>query len=151
MVTVTELAISEQVRHVAEIAAQRAWHFEQVDEIRFYICLPARDGTHYGVLVECDRFLEQPPAFHWYNRETKQCDEPADTPCGSGYFYSSGRICAPWNRLAYKQIDPQGPHSDWQLANWRTNEKTGGTTTLAAMVLRIYIELNGRHYAGRMK
>lgn len=150
MLTVTELAISEQVCHVAEIAAQRGWRFERLDDIRFFICLPSRDGTDYGVLVDCDRFLEQPPAFHWYNPGTRACDQPADTPSGSGYLHSSGRICAPWNRLAYKQIDPKGPHSDWQLANWRTNGKTGGTTTLAAMVLRIYTELCGRNYVGRM-
>ena len=150
VVTVTDLALDEQIRHVAEIAEQRGWPFERLGEVRFSICLPARDGTDYCVLVECDRFLDQPPAFHWFNTGTTQRDQPADTPTGGGYFHSSGRICAPWNRLAYAQVDPKGPHSDWQLANWQTNASTGGTTTLAAMILRIYTELFGPNYRGRM-
>jgi len=151
MTTVTELALEDQIAHLAEIAKQWDWQFARIGETSISLRLPARDSSWFWLLIECDDFLEQPPAFHWFNPETNALDQRADTPSGGGYFHNdSGRICAPWNRLAYQQIDARGPHSDWALANWRSNAKTGGTTTLAAMALRIHAELGGPHYKGRL-
>lgn len=151
MTTVAELALEEQIQHLADTANQRGWRFTKFDDNRFTLGMQARDESWYWLRVECDRFLEQPPAFHWFNPETNKLDQRADTPSGGGFFHDdSGRICAPWNRLAYKQVDDRGPHADWALANWRTNEKTRGATTLCAMVLRIYIELQGPQYKGRL-
>jgi hypothetical protein len=113
--------------------------------------VPAHDGSRLFLKAECDGLQQKPPAWHWYNPETSALDAPADTPKGSGgYFHSSGHICAPWNRLAYKSVDPAGPHGDWELSNWMANPKTGACTTLSAMALRIAIELGSSRYTGRM-
>jgi hypothetical protein len=151
MATATELMVAEQLEHVRQIAQLvEGWSFEQVDAVKFIIGLLARDQSWFWLFVDCELFTQQPPAFHWYNPQTKALDLPPDTPRGGSYFHGSGRICAPWNRLAYKECDPIGPHGDWQLSSWMTHEKTGGTITLAAMVLRIHFELQSPLYQGRM-
>ena len=146
MATVGELVFEEQFAHLRENALSHGWPLERA----FILGMKARDGSLYWVLVDCTEYPALPAAWHWYNPTTRLLDQPADTPKGGTYFHSSGRICAPWNRLAYKNIDPSGPHEDWDLVNWITNPKTGSCTTLSAMALRIHVELNAAHYVGRM-
>jgi hypothetical protein len=150
MATATDLVLAEQFEHLRQVAAAEGWDLKQADGPGFVLGLPARDGSRFWLKTECDGFQGIPPAWHWQNPETGALDVPADTPAGSGYFHSSGRICAPWNRLAYKSVDPQGPHGDWELSNWMANPKTGQCTTLAAMALRIAVELSSSRYTGRM-
>jgi hypothetical protein len=146
MATAGELVFEEQFGHLREIAASREWPLERA----FILGMKARDGSQYWLLVDCSDYPAMPPVWHWYNPATKLLEQPADTPKGSGFLHSSGRICAPWNRLAYKKIDPNGPHDDWDLANWMTNPKTGNCITLSAMALRIHVELGSARYQGRM-
>lgn len=89
-------------------------------------------------------YSAEPPAWHWYNADTKQIDQLRDTPKEVGFFHGSGVICAPWNRLAYKSVDSRGPHDDWQIGDWRSNPQTGGCKTLGAMAQRIALELKLR-------
>lgn len=144
--TTAELAVAEQLTHLREIALKRGWPLKELDPFHFVIGMLARNDTWFWLLVDCDDFPQQPPAFNWYDPESEALNQPANTPKGGGYFHSSGCLCAPWNRLAYKQ----GLHNDWILANWMTNPHTRGTTTLPAMVLRIYRELRSPNYQGRM-
>jgi hypothetical protein len=112
--------------------------------------LKADDGSPFFILVDCDKFPSFPPAFHWYNPETKQLDQTRDTPqANEGFFHSNGLICAPWNRLAYASENAKGPHSDWQIGNWLTNSYTKGCKTIAAMLIRIDYELKHK-FKGRM-
>ncbi len=115
-----------------------------------YSDLTARDGDTYWLKVDCTDYPAIPPAWHWYNPETKPSTSLPTRRKAAVSLHGSGRICAPWNRLAYKKIDPQGPHDDWDLNSWQTNPKTGKCTTLAAMALRIHVELNSNRYQGRM-
>lgn len=146
MATVGELVIEEQFGHLLENAASREWPLERA----FILGMKAHDGSQYWLLADCSDYPALPPAWHWYNPATRLLNQPADTPKGSSFLHSSGRICAPWNRLAYKKIDPSGPHDDWDLTNWMTNPKTGNCTTLSAMALRIHVELSSARYQGRM-
>src|SRR5262249_39031067 len=125
MPTAAELLFAEQFKDLREIAANKGWDLEQTDGPGFVLSLPARDGSRLAHKVNRDGYKGNPWAWHWYNREPGALDPPADTRKGSGYFHSSGPICAPWNRLAYKSINAKGPHDDWNLANWMTNPKTG--------------------------
>ena len=149
MATVTELVFAEQLRHLRDLATNRCWTLSLADGPRFFLLLPARDGTRFALAVDCEAYPGIPPAWRWCNPDTHVLDQPSDIPKGSSYFHSSGRICAPWNRRAYRQVDPQGPHSDWTLQNWQANAQTGGCNTLAAMALRIYVELSSSRYTGR--
>ena len=150
MATAVELAYAEELGHLRENTLARGWELMEVGNMRFVIGLPARDGSRLWLLTECDDFPIMPPAWHWYNPETKAIDQPADTPRGRNYFHGSGRICAPWNRSAYRASDPKGPHGDGTLTNWATNPNTKGCTTLSAMALRLFVELQGEHYQGRI-
>jgi hypothetical protein len=148
--TAAELVFAEQFGHLREVAGKRGWDLKQIDGPGFVLGLPTRDGSRLALKVTCDDYPGLPPAWRWCNGDSGECDQPADTPRGSAYFHSSGRVCAPWNRLAYTQADPKGPHSDWELGGWMTNPKTGGCTTLAAMALRLAVELQSSRYQGRM-
>lgn len=149
MATVEELAFNGEFDHLKEIATAKGWHLEKQGANSFVITLPASDGSSYSLLFECDDFLQLPPAIHWYDPKSRETDIPSVTPQGQNYFHGSGTICAPWNRLAYKSVNPKGPHADWALNTWKSNPKTGETKTLSAMILRIFTELNSSNYKKR--
>ena len=146
MATVEDLAVDREIEAVKENAQLHDWPFERVGPRRFRVTLTANNGDIYEVEVECDRFPVQPAAFHWHNQETGEQDEPADSPAPYGFFHSTGRICAPWNRLASTD---GGPHRKWVQANWMQQTETKGTVTLAAMVTRLHHELRSQQYRGR--
>lgn len=147
MTAVDDLIVEPQIQQVAEIARGRNWPFEHVGQRCFRISLSAQDGEIFQLEVRCDKFPVLPPAFHWRNPGTGDLDQPSDAPNpNGGFFYDSHRICAPWNLLA---STPGGPHTDWVPSAWREHKRTGGTVTLAAMVLRIHHELRSDRYKGR--
>lgn len=150
MATATDLVFAEQFGCLRQIAVSRGWDLKQINGPGFVLGLLASNDSRFWLKVECDGFPGTPPAWHWYNPETGALDSPADTPKGGGYFHGSGRICAPWNRLAYSSVDPKGPHGDWHISNWMSNPKTSRCTTLAAMVLRTSVELHSPYFRGRM-
>ncbi len=149
MTTVAELTIEEEIKPLKHIALRRGWHLELFTAVTFEIGLPARDGTRFWLYCDCERYPSVPPAWHWYNAESKAVDQLKDIPCGGAFFHNSGVICAPWNRLAYRSEDARGPHSDWTIGDWRSNPYTGGCRNLAAMALRIAVELKAATYKGR--
>lgn len=151
MTTATELVFAEQFEHLRQIAESRGWSLARTDDPGLVLGLIARDGLPFSLKAICDRFQAMPPAWHWHDPETGELDLPAHTPKGSGgFFHSSGVICAPWNRLAYKTIDSRGPHENWELGNWMSNSDTGRCTTLSAMALRMAVELSSTRYSGRV-
>jgi hypothetical protein len=144
--TVAELVVAEELTPLAQVVAQRGWRLAMMNATTFVLVLPAKDGSTVQLLVECDNYPVLPPAWHFQNPDTGEIDHPPDIPRGGSFFHSSGGICAPWNRLAYT---PNGPHSNWDISDWKANPKTCETKTLCAMALRIAVELRGA-YAGRL-
>jgi hypothetical protein len=62
---------------------------------------------------------------------------PGDT---SSIFHSSGVICAPFNRLAFKEHS--GPHADWGgPADWLSVRGKVRATVLAEMIAQIVVHL----------
>lgn len=63
-------------------------------------------------------------------------------PHGRGsLFHPSGVICAPFNRLAYKEHS--GPHDNWGgPANWLQVRGTVRATVLGEMLAQILVDLN---------
>jgi len=148
MASVEEVIEQEEIAHLRELASQREWLFEHRGSRIFLLGLPARDTTWFHLLVDYQDYRGQPPAWHWSDESGTVLDASKDTPKGTGFLHSSGRICAPWNRLAYTQVDPKGPHRDWNLAGWESNPKTRKCRTLSAMALRVYVELNSNRCLG---
>lgn len=148
MPTVAELTVAEEIAALRENAAARGWQLKALDAVLFHLTLPAKDRSEFYLLVDCNGYPVQPPAWDWCDAAATRTDRSADKPRGSGFLHNSGVICAPWNRLAYKTVDPRGPHGDWSIGDWQKNSYTAGCTTLAHMALRIFIELNGPRYEG---
>ena len=146
MTTVEDLIVEKQITELEDVAQVCTWPFERVGPRRFRVSLCARNGDVYQLEVDCEGYTSQPAAFHWRNPETGELDCLSDSPNRYDFFHKSGRICAPWNRLASM---PGGPHLEWQRINWQENPRTKGTNTLAAMVLRIHHELCSSRYRGR--
>lgn len=146
MATVEDLAVELEIDAVKENAQLHGWPFERVGPRCFRVTLTGYNGDVYQVEVECDGFPVKPAAFHWRNPETGQLDALADSPAPYGYFHGTGRICAPWNRLASVE---GGPHPEWGQANWMQQRETGDTVKLAAMVTRLHHELRSQEYQGR--
>lgn len=149
MASAGDLIIQSEFADLREVAKHRGWVFDEQGSHRLLLGLPARDKAFFYLLADCEGYPGAPPAWHWSDESGKRLDDPRYTPEGKGFLHDSGRICAPWNRLAYRNVDPKGPHADWTLADWATNAKTAECTTLSAMALRIYVELNGSRYSGR--
>ena len=148
MVAVDDLMVESQIADLEENCRAQGLQFERVDDRCFRVTLTARNDDSYQLEVECQGFPAEPAAFHWRNPESGVLDELVDTPTPYDFFHDSGRICAPWNRLASM---PGGPHTEWERFAWEQDGYTQGTTTLAAMVLRIKRELQSSNYKGRRR
>ena len=146
MPTVSDAIVAKQIEDVISNSHLNGWEFEIVGDCRFRVSLTAKGGDSYQVEVDYKGFPGLPPAFHWRDKETGELDQLASSPKQYNYFHESGRICAPWNRLASGE---GGPHQEWVLADWQSNKYTKGTTTLSAMILRIQAELMSDNYLGR--
>lgn len=144
------IIFEEEFTHLHEIAVARGWPIEQIDGPSIRLILPSRLGECFGLEINCLNYPTIPPAFHWRCLKTGQPDLRSTAPKGGGFFHGNGVICAPWNRLAYSEVDSRGPHTDWTLATWKTNKKTGEATTLSAMVLRVAFELMSTNLTGRL-
>jgi hypothetical protein len=78
------------------------------------------------------------------NGDYKPCIPKGGTlPGGVGsMFHNPATICAPFNRLAYKEHSASGPHGDWGgPANWLKVRGTVSATTLAGMLAQITAHL----------
>jgi hypothetical protein len=149
LTTASELLVEDESRILEKNALVLGWNFTRVDSENFIVGMSAKDGSRFHLWCACDRYGAIPPAWHWFNPESRLRDQPRDTPQGGGFFHTNGVICAPWNRLAYATVDARGPHGEWTLANWRSNPKTGACQTLSAMALRIFCELMADTFTGR--
>jgi hypothetical protein len=151
MATAAELTVAEELVPLREQAGWVGWTLKEFSPLRFLLGLPASDGTRFYLSVTCDDYPIKPPAWHWCDEDGGALDMPNCTPSGSGFFHPNGVICAPWNCLAYTNLDPRGPHGDWTIGDWKANSYTKGCTTLCAMALRLYVELNSCRYDKKRK
>lgn len=146
MSTVAELTVADELIPLREQATWLGWSFKELCPSQFLLGLPASDGTCFYLTVECIGYPVMPPAWRWCDENGGSLDALSCTPNGEGFFHPKAVICAPWNRLAYSNIDPRGPHGDWTIGDWKSNPYTKGCTTLCAMALRLYVELNSPRF-----
>lgn len=66
-------------------------------------------------LALLDGYKALPPAWHVVapGTDSDAGREDFPRPGGNSIFHGNLVLCAPWNRLAYKSVNPQGLHSDW--------------------------------------
>jgi hypothetical protein len=138
--TPSELMFEAEFADLKALAEAKGWKLSGGDNLRFVLGIPAKDSTWLYVRCEADQYRTLPPIWRWCDEKSEQEDTDAMTAQGGQFFSSHQVICAPWNRLAYKNIDGRGPHNDWTVGDWVSNSYTGQCTTLAAMAIRISVE-----------
>ncbi len=151
MATAAELCVAEELVPLREVAMDWSWVLEEFNPLQFLLGLPASDGSYLYLHVDCDGYAVTPPAWRWCDAKAEMRDAPSCTPEGSGFLHSNGVICAPWNRLAYKDLDARGPHNDWTIGDWRNNTHTRGCTALCHMALRLFVEVNSPRFQKKRK
>ena len=62
MATAAELIYAEQLGHLREIAIAKGWGLVELEDLRFALGLPARDGYRFWLFTGCDNFPVNPPA-----------------------------------------------------------------------------------------
>ncbi len=142
MATATELIVAEELDQLRQIAEhEQGWIMTILAPEEFLFGLPRKGGGELWVHCQVDQYPTLPPSWRWCGPEGEMIDDPRVTPVeGSTFFHGAGVLCAPWNRIAYKNEDPRGPHNDWIIGDWKSNPQTRECKTLAAMVIRIAVE-----------
>lgn len=148
MATAAELLFSEEFDQLAAVAEDQGWVAQKRGSASLLLGVPAKDGTWLWLLCEAQTYPTNPPKWMWCGEGGGEANLPRNAAVGGAFFHPNGVICAPWNQLAYTNVDPRGPHSDWILGDWKANPYTKQCTTLAAMASRIAVEARLR-YTGR--
>jgi hypothetical protein len=82
------------------------------------------EGVELVVTGNCWGYPSVPPAWRFLDAAgaspKSAFPAPGSVPGITGsIFHGNGLICAPWNRLAYRELG--GVHDDWgSIVNWRT-------------------------------
>jgi hypothetical protein len=109
-------------------------------------------GTALYIQADLQGYRAVPPAWRFLHHHpdgqktvTDPFPRPGEHPWIQGSIFHGNRvICAPWNRLAYKENGDEGLHDNWGgLTNW-INAALGYTKadTLADMLDQIYQHLS---------
>ena len=139
-------AIDEELPALKQWAARHRWAAHLPDDgliLRFATYHPL--GTLMEVTADLHGYPAQPPAWRFVVPGT---DTPGPFPApgslpgaGGSIFHGNRVICAPWNRCAYRQADPDGVHDDWPLEGWQDVTGVTRALTIADMVDQIRIHL----------
>lgn len=129
-------------------AGRHGWTLDlQVDELMLRASTD-HSGAHRRVefLAYLDGYRALPPAWHVVVPGTDRDAGPEDFPkagSGTSIFHGNLVLCAPWNRLAYKSVNPTGPHEDWGGPDSWLSVSTTNTTahTLGDMLAAIDVFL----------
>ena len=147
----SELIVSKELDTLQNYAQSKGFEIIVLNSLAFVAKnLPAANGYHLSVYVECDDYPIKPPIFQWCDPLTYEKECPKDTPIGDGgYFHNSGTPCAPWNRNSYKQYRSAAPHGDWDMSGWQNNPKTGQCINIPRMIVKICTEIQSIRFKGK--
>lgn len=132
------------------------WDVSEIDESSQSFTVKMRspiDKEEYILEVGFENYKEWPPYLEFIDPETGEKGTknayPASGSKYGGFFHNNKCICHPCSRKAYKGYS--GLHTDWTLAGWQQNEKTGTLTNLRAILTAIFERLRRPDiYGGRM-
>lgn len=116
---VTIVTVEEELPGIESYARRHKWEIEW-DKDTLTLTFTGQhpnDGTKMQVIAELQGYRALPPAWIFrdpcaINHEKIFFPEPGTSRGVHGsIFHGSNRICAPFNRLAYREHG--GPHGDW--------------------------------------
>lgn len=155
---ISKAHLQQELPLVQELAALHRWEVTtDYDRLIVGVRMRAYNGDVFVSEIRCDSYKEMPPFFEFIDPDTGERGTKRAYPkTTDSLFHESGPcICAPFNRKAYKSVEPSAPHGDWQFANWMTLVASGvqwsDYSTLADMLGLIQTRI-GRPdlYRGRM-
>jgi len=153
---ITRAVLDQELVAVRELGRMHKWGIiPEFSVPRVTVTLYAYNGDLFIIEARCDDYKELPPFFEFIDPLTGECGTKAGYPNGhDSFFHQAPCLCAPFNRKAYKTIDPLGPHADWSIGDW-TRSMANGTawenyTTLADMFGLVQTRLGRKDfYLGR--
>jgi hypothetical protein len=153
--TVTRVVVAEELPAVLAWAARSPGWIVAFDESALHLNVKTAHpvcGTPLHINADVQEYPAIPPAWRFLPADPDvqttvagPFPQAGTHPLIQGSIFHSNRvICAPWNRLAYKQNGDGGIHEDWGgLTNWR-NAAVGYTKadTVADMLSQIALHLS---------
>jgi hypothetical protein len=152
---VTRVVVAEELPAVLAWAARRPGWTVEFDDPALHLNVKTThpvSGTPLRIQADLQGYRAVPPAWRFLHPDTDgektatdPFPQPGTHPLITGSIFHGNRvICAPWNRLAYKENGDGGVHGDWGgLTNW-TDAAAGYTKadTLADMLSQIGLHLS---------
>lgn len=143
---------------VQELGTLHKWEVTaDYDRLIVGATLRAHNNDLFVIEILCDNYKEIPPFFEFIEPESGvRGTKRAYPKTMDSLFHESGPcICAPFNRKAYKAVEPSAPHGDWQFSDWMTSTANGvrwsNYSTLADMLGLIQTRLSRPDlYRGRL-
>ncbi len=116
---VTVATVEDELTGVQAYVQRHGWtvNWDPLQLCLFFTGQHPSDRSMMRIAANLDGYRSVPPAWTFEDparqREAGRFfPRPGRIPSGrSSIFHSSGRICVPFNRLAYKNLG--GPHSNW--------------------------------------
>ncbi len=142
---VSRAVLEAELATIEGTAARWGWRVETDLDLlllRFTTTHPA-DGRPVHLRADLRDYKAVPPAWEFTlpdgTTEQSAWPAPGQGPGGS-VFHTHPVICAPWNRLAYKELG--GVHDDWNgITNWLNVSGHTRATTVPDMLGIIRINL----------
>lgn len=149
----TTRAILEDEAQAAQAwAARHGWTLEvHLDALTVTAAVthPVDGIGRFHLWGDCSGYRAVPPAWTFVEPDSQTTTKhafPARSR-GATIFHQNPVICAPFNRLAYKEYN--GPHANWSgPSNWMNITGHVRATTIADMLNVINLHL--QHSPGRM-
>lgn len=142
---VTRGVVQAELGAIETWAARWGWQVETDLDLlllRFTTTHP-QDGKHVYLRADMNAYKAVPPAwdFTLSDGTPHRTAWPAPgTGPGGSIFHTNAVICAPWNRLAYKELG--GVHDDWNgITNWLNVIGHTRATTVPDMLSIIRVNL----------
>lgn len=151
---ITRAVVTEELPAVLAWAARRPGWTVAFDDPALHLDVTTiHPAVGAPLLIQADLqgYRAVPPAWRFLYSDAAEQATASPFPLAGTHpliqgsiFHSNRVICAPWNRLAYKENGAGGLHDDWGgLANW-TTAAAGHTRadTLADMLSQIALHLS---------
>lgn len=117
---VTRATLEQELGGVRELGRVHRWGvIPDFDRLIVTVTMYSHNDDLFIIEAQCENYKEVPPFFEFIDPKTGARGTKAAYPKGNdSFFHDAPCVCAPFNRKAYKTVDPLGPHSDWNLGDW---------------------------------
>lgn len=117
---VTRAVLEQELEEVRALGRTHKWGIiPDFAHLTVTVTMYSHTGDLFIIEARCDNYKEVPPFFEFIDPITGDRGRKAAYPKGNDtFFHDAPCICAPFNRKAYKTIDPLGPHGDWNIGDW---------------------------------